>query len=149
MKADYTKGHYKLMKDVEILAVLHAHGVGADLKLATDEFSPFDAEGQSVIVELKHTERNLASYLIHLEKLAICERVATFKNKDFYYIVVTKYTIYIWNVSNLMRITNPTIESLMLPKQFDKPNEKISKLVTRFSTMDAIRVITRKDAPPC
>lgn len=92
------------MTEQEIASVIMNHYPKmSKLRKATDKFSYFDYENDKYIFEFKSRKKHYNPWIIEKEKLDSNLDIADDMNKDFIYVTEYKDTLYVWNISKLIR----------------------------------------------
>ena len=70
---------------------------------AKDKFSPYDYENNKYLFEFKSRNKLYDPWIIEKEKLDKNLSIADATNRDFIYVTEYKDSLYIWNISKLVR----------------------------------------------
>lgn len=103
---------------------------GTDLKLVSDKYSSYDAEGSNYIVEIKNRRSYYKDKLIEASKLFTNYNKSQIKGKSFLYVVTDPKGVYIYNINkNISLIVNQPVRHMPCPINTDFGNQiKINKV---------------------
>lgn len=136
----------KVLTDKQILELIQSHGIGKDLKLASDEYSHFDAIGEHAILEfkLRMDENEWPSYYIEGLKCMNNFRFAEKTGRSFWLVYVTKGRIILWNMSVILKMDGISFHAKLLPSETSNPDsKKIIKCVNLMPVNKAFKIIDR------
>ena len=104
---------------------------GLELTAATDKFSPYDAESEDYIVEIKNRRAYYADKMLEAYKLFSNYQQAQLKGKQFLYVVTDSEGIWVYNITkHIDTIVSQKPKPLGCPAQTDFGNNtKITKYV--------------------
>jgi hypothetical protein len=92
------------MTEVEIAGVIKKRFPALSRMLKAEyQHSRYDYENKEYIFEFKSRKKAYDPWIIEKEKLDSNLEIAHRKNKDFIYVTEYKGTLYIWNISKLVR----------------------------------------------
>lgn len=98
---------------------------GTDLKLVSDKYSSYDAEGRDYIVEIKNRRAYYKDKLIEASKLFANYNKSQIKGKLFLYVVTDPKGVYIYNINkNITLIINQPTRAIECPINTDFGNQK-------------------------
>ena len=102
---------------------------GTELVLCKDEFSSYDAEDDTYIVEVKNRRAYYKEKLIEASKLYVNFQKAEIRRKKFLYVVTDEKGIWVYNITNAMKVVvNLPIRAVKCPMTTDfGRNDKITK----------------------
>ena len=102
---------------------------GTELVLCKDEFSSYDAEDDTYIVEVKNRRAYYKEKLIEASKLYVNFQKAEIRRKKFLYVVTDEKGIWVYNITNAMKVVvNLPIRAVKCPMTTDfGKNDKIIK----------------------
>ena len=128
--------------------IMSAYPKMGKLNKAVDQFSYFDYENDKYLFEFKSRRANYNTWLIEHTKLDRNKKIADSTNKDFVYVTEVFGTIYVWNISKLIRSNYDfNFEMIDAPISSELPGkqngEMTLKQVGYLNTEDS--VIIRKD----
>jgi len=103
---------------------------GTDLRLVSDKYSSYDAEGSNYIVEIKNRRAYYSDKLIEASKLFANYNKSQIKGKQFLYVVTDPKGVYIYNINkNIKLIVNQPVRIMECPINTDFGNQtKINKV---------------------
>jgi len=92
------------MTETEIASELKKKFPGLSKMIkAKDKHSRYDYENREYIFEFKSRKKHYNPWIIEKEKLDSNLDIADDMNKDFIYVTEYKDTLYVWNISKLIR----------------------------------------------
>lgn len=102
---------------------------GTELVLCKDEFSSYDAEDDTYIVEVKNRRAYYKEKLIEASKLYVNFQKAEIRRKKFLYVVTDEEGVWVYNITNAMKVVvNLPIRAVKCPMTTDfGRNDKIIK----------------------
>ena len=102
---------------------------GTELVLCKDEFSSYDAEDDTYIVEVKNRRSYYKEKLIEASKLYVNFQKAEILRKKFLYVVTDEKGVWVYNITNAMKVVvNLPIRAVECPMTTDfGRNDKITK----------------------
>ena len=132
------------MTDQEFLNILKGLRMGATLKLATDQYSRFDAENNQVIVEFKKLSKDHPQNLLEGHKIINNFRIAELSKRDFYVICMGVEWIQVYNISLLIKKDKLTFKCEEGWTSNNSDKKKFQRLVTYIPIALAERSISIK-----
>lgn len=85
---------------VDYLNILYAPLMG-ELTMAEDEYSPYDAENDYYLVEIKSRDTKYDSWIIQEDKYITNLKLANDSNRKFIYLNEYQKNILTWNITDL------------------------------------------------
>jgi len=129
--------NFEAMGEKQILELLQSFKICLNAKLTTDKYCRYDAETDKSIIEFKYREKSYNDYLIEAHKLVENFQTSQQKGKNFFYVVVTKKSVHVWNITELIVHSPKTsFYPKLMPKSF-VDRSKIWKLCLFLDTKDS------------
>lgn len=102
---------------------------GTKLVLSENEFSSYDAEDDTYIVEIKNRRKYYKEKLIEASKLYVNFQKSQILKKKFLYVVTDEKGVWVYNITNAMKVVvNLPIRAIDCPMTTDfSKNDKITK----------------------
>lgn len=127
-------------------AIMDTYPKMSKLRKATDKFSYFDYENDNYLLEFKSRRSNYNTWLIEYTKLDRNKKIADSVNKDFVYVTEVFGTIYVWNVSKLIRSNYDfNFEMIDAPISSELPDRKNGEITLKqvgyLDTAESVTII--------
>mgnify|MGYP003679772723 FL=1 len=129
------------MNETQTITLLNVSS-GLGLTAAADQFSPYDAESDNYIVEIKNRRAYYQDKMLEAYKLFANYQQAQLKGKQFLYVVTDSEGIWVYNVTkHIDTILKGSPRALQCPAQTDfSNNSKITKYVYTLPESLAVKI---------
>jgi len=129
----------KIIKELDELKLDNLTGL-----THSEEYCSYDASNGTSIVEFKYRRATYDTWMVEMMKLTKGFQKAALSGKQYYYLVMTDDTIFIWNLTKLLPGKQWSHSTQLCPATTDFNNKaKILKIVTYLDIKDCIHKINR------